>query len=597
MTTQNKSFSFINSQTSKIASHYLEGLDSPTSLGIFLALKYGDQVSACSHSIDPNKYLDPEAFGRDYLAAMLLSKFRASPPGEERLRSERAINKFWDCEQHLIGSYTTFYRLTSSPEILSDTDSRLQQVYYLAKEKIRKILGSVSCFSIDDCNFGPGSSTSVARHKAHPSQKYIARDVTTGCRFLAENFFKETAFQGLSKDFAIRESSRVCIVAKNFKSDRVIAIEPDWNIFFQKGIGVAIRKRLKATGLDLDLAASHHEKLAHQASISGDLVTIDLSSASDSISTFLVRFLLPDDWFYMLNSVRTDSIEMDGIVTPLRKFSSMGNGFTFELESLIFFALAISAKQIDNAVGSVSCFGDDIIAPKGCSDLLCSALESAGFRINTDKSFTSGYFRESCGAHYFRGRNVKPFFLRDNLTNDFTKFKTCNAIRLTAYRFYGRRYDDTPFLRAYSTCKRLIRRVFYIPAGYGDGGLICSADESRPSTYRSKKCDVRRYPNCIEGYKVRCLLPNTSKNSSEHLGMYIHKLRVTELLVRNHWVEESNRRFNHRYWRELMIPFDTAICSEEVPQIGNQYSTALKKPSFRIGYMHVPQWSDPELSY
>lgn len=596
MTTQNKSFSFLNSQTSRVAQNYLEGLDSPTSLGIYLCLRHNDHISACSHSIDPNTYLDPEVFGRDYLAAMLLSKFRESPKGEDRLRSERAIKKFWDCEDHLRTSYARFNFLTSGSNVLSNDDQRLQQVYYLAKEKIRKILGSVNCFNVDDCNFGPGSSTSVARHKAHPSQKYVARDVTSGCRFLVDNFFKDTAISIPDLRLEQRESSRVCIVAKNFKSDRVIAIEPDWNIFFQKGIGNAIRRRLRATGLDLNHAASLHEEHARKGSISGDLVTIDLSSASDSISTFLVRFLLPDDWFYMLNSIRTNSIEMDGVVTPLRKFSSMGNGFTFELESLIFFALALSAKQIDNAVGSVSCFGDDIIAPKGCSALLCSSLESAGFRINTDKSFTGGYFRESCGAHYFCGRNVKPFFLRDNLTNDFTKFKTCNAIRLTAYRFYGRRYDDTPLMRSYSTCKRLIRRVFYIPAGYGDGGLICSADESRPSTYCSKKRDVRRYPNCIEGYKVRCLLPNTFKNSCEHEGMYMYKMRSNELLARDLWIDESNRRFNHRYWRELMIPFDTAICSEEVPQTGNQFSTSLKKLSFRIGYIHVPQWSDPELS-
>jgi hypothetical protein len=85
----------------------------------------------------------------------------------------------------------------------------------------------------------------------------------------------------------------------------------------------------------------------------------------------------------------------------------MGNGATFAIETLIFAALSF-------ATGSkrFSVYGDDIIIEKEYVEDLFTLLKFFGFRINEDKSFTEGPFRESCGVDVFSGEEVTPFYLR-----------------------------------------------------------------------------------------------------------------------------------------------------------------------------------------
>ena len=86
----------------------------------------------------------------------------------------------------------------------------------------------------------------------------------------------------------------------------------------------------------------------------------------------------------------------------------MGNGFTFELETILFRTLM---KVITNY--DVRVFGDDIIIDSGSAPLALKVLEWAGFRINEKKSFCEGPFRESCGGDYFEGVAVRGHFLEE----------------------------------------------------------------------------------------------------------------------------------------------------------------------------------------
>jgi hypothetical protein len=117
-----------------------------------------------------------------------------------------------------------------------------------------------------------------------------------------------------------------------------------------------------------------------------------------------VAFLLPDDWFAFLNAVRTPGftgIFGEGLY---EKFSSMGNGSTFGLETLIFASLchAVGAKKY-------LVYGDDIVVDKSVVDGLLPLLDDAGFLVNDRKSFFSGPFRESCGGNYHAGEDITPF--------------------------------------------------------------------------------------------------------------------------------------------------------------------------------------------
>jgi hypothetical protein len=100
----------------------------------------------------------------------------------------------------------------------------------------------------------------------------------------------------------------------------------------------------------------------------------------------------------------------------LEKFSSMGNGFTFELETLIFLCLILAVDETGQKLESgrnVFTYGDDIICPTEYSEAVISALKFSGFSLNMKKSFVSGPFRESCGGDFFGGVDVRPFFLKE----------------------------------------------------------------------------------------------------------------------------------------------------------------------------------------
>lgn len=208
--------------------------------------------------------------------------------------------------------------------------------------------------------------------------------------------------------------NRVVAVPKNWKTHRTIAAEPDGNIPLQLAADSYVKDRLRRYA-NTDLSdQSRNQELARTGSIDGKLSTIDLSMASDTLAYNVVALLFPMEWFNYLDAIRVSNYELPETwggshlkTGRYAKFSSMGNGATFVLESLVF-ASACSA------VGSkaFSVYGDDIIIETELAPELIRLLAFLGFVVNQEKSFTTGFFRESCGAHWYQGRNVTPFYVR-----------------------------------------------------------------------------------------------------------------------------------------------------------------------------------------
>ena len=70
------------------------------------------------------------------------------------------------------------------------------------------------------------------------------------------------------------------------------------------------------------------------------------------------------DWFELLDRFRTGSVTYRDKIIKLNKFSSMGNSYTFELESLIFYSLAVATcSHLGIDPRDVSVYGDDVIIP------------------------------------------------------------------------------------------------------------------------------------------------------------------------------------------------------------------------------------------
>lgn len=196
----------------------------------------------------------------------------------------------------------------------------------------------------------------------------------------------------LSRIVTLVQGSRFSTVPKNNEMRRPINVEPFGNIIVQRRIGNGLRSVLKnRLNIDLDTLSQTHRRKICESSVA----TIDLKNASDSISLTLCEFLLPKAFYSVLLNARSPWIlGPDKGYYPIEKISSMGNGFTFELMTLI---LTVLARQFDN---QASVFGDDIIIDNQHAESLITLLEGVGFQVNKEKSFISSPFRESCGGNY-----------------------------------------------------------------------------------------------------------------------------------------------------------------------------------------------------
>lgn len=371
----------------------------------------------------------------------------------------------------------------------------LNTIMLMAQRKIARTLGSFSVNELLNLSYwGPGVTSSVKGSFTDAANKFQARpDVSPDFAVKAAQLMSFLpSWSALLADsdhgcwvtpvLNVISGNSITFVPKTALTHRSIAVEPHINSFFQLGIGKMIRKRLKRVGIDLD-DQSTNQKLARLGSIDGSLATIDLTSASDTISKELVRELLPEDWFAWLDMTRSKQGTLNKEKLLYEKFSSMGNGFTFDLESLIFWAVAQSVVEHRNYNPFwVNVMGDDIIVPSGCYVRVVRVLQELGFVVNKSKSFHKGLFRESCGCDCFRGADVRPVYLKKVPQTPMDWLRIANALRrLSSHwlRAFGKNGSLKP---AYDFAVSRVPKDFrlLIPDGYGDGGLIVNFDEATP---------------------------------------------------------------------------------------------------------------------
>lgn len=229
-------------------------------------------------------------------------------------------------------------------------------------------------------------------------------------------------------------------VPKKIDENRPIELGPSIAGLLQQAYDGFIRERLKERW-GCDLRNQEPNKVlarigSERGSEPNSPATIDLQSASDSISFALVGMLLPDAWFKILSPLRAKSIVMkDGTIIKLEKFSSMGNALTFSLETLIFSAVVRANLRAHGWEGSRwRVYGDDIIVPCRIYDDVCRDLGRLGFVINESKSFSRGFFRESCGGDYLLGVDVRPLYIKKPIKCVADLFKYLNMIQVFAQR-------------------------------------------------------------------------------------------------------------------------------------------------------------------
>jgi len=478
---------------------------------------------AAADSLSSQKYDDATQHFVANQFALLVKKY-PFPKGVLDLQPEdRATKTFLTAEKRmgLVNRKFAFLNHSRSRD-------RFREHAVAARRWIRTLLGSTPSYQSiwNQGDFGSGASLGVHGNATHMLAKLLSEkwSVTPGAlhhgfavlmnnhHYLEQLLPKgpdgvmlcydyEYAFEAYKRRCHVVNNNKLSFVPKTAKTHRVIAVEPLLNGLVQKGIDLEMRKRLKRAGIDLR-SQERNQLMAREGSIAdGDesFVTIDLSSASDSVSAELVRYLLPDDWFRLLDRTRSKYYSLHDLVTRYNKFCSMGNGFCFPLETLIFasacFALGCGKPGVDFMV-----YGDDIIVRKKHAPGVLQLLAHWGFKVNADKTFLEGPFRESCGSDWFGGQDVRPFTLDyalDSLENLFKFLNLSRRSERTAMFFSGVR----------GTIVRLIpdKFLFYRPLpGNADSGIDATGDEHLTSPH------CKYHPgNCSWSWKELIHVPIT----------------------------------------------------------------------------------------
>lgn len=239
-------------------------------------------------------------------------------------------------------------------------------------------------------------------------------------------------------------------VPKTVKTYRSICMEKPTGIYFQQSVR-ALLEGLMADGplrFLIDLSdQSLNREWARIGSQTGLLDTIDLSSASDSVSLSLVRGVFPARILRYLLATRSDTVvykHREGTRRfKVQKFAPMGSAVCFPTQCIIYSAIVIreylvytfgpewrnkiSTQQgLESFLRSLAkpgmyskrlmsprIYGDDIVTDSRATIAVITTLRRLGFEVNEAKSFqTSQAVRESCGIYAWLGEDVTPLLFK-----------------------------------------------------------------------------------------------------------------------------------------------------------------------------------------
>lgn len=364
------------------------------------------------------------------------------------------------------------------------------------------------------CRNSAGVSQGVSFKDTSPEAKFswpisgTRKSISLFESYLSYNRVLEDAIEELNSSdlsgqrYEEKRGSRATTVDKTVSKRRMIAIEPTLNMFFQQGLMRLMYTRMRSVGLDVARLPHRHTQLAYEGSITGQLATIDFSSASDSVSVELLRWLLPSSWFESIDRVRSPMMEVMGEHIELNMISTMGNAGTFPLESLCFWCLQVAAVmertatsryQLLSTVADRDCcstFGDDCILPTTDASRFIEITQKLGFIVNKEKSFydDEAGFRESCGGDYLHGKDVRPIYISAPTSNRLSAlapwlYTILNGLIRKYIRIFGPTkyiYEKEVFKYIFDLLRQYKLKVKLVPPYFPeDSGLRFSADLDR----------------------------------------------------------------------------------------------------------------------
>lgn len=235
--------------------------------------------------------------------------------------------------------------------------------------------------------------------------------------------------------------SRLTLVPKDYRGPRGVFISPKEAMYVQLAQAREIVSMCKCSWVG-DAWDPTSQLPSQVAALQGSQdigvdrwVTLDLKDASDRIPLRLIAELFHRSDYLCLARSRPSYLWLDKETkVRLGMFSPMGDGKTFPVLSYVcavicMSAILVKAGYVDMhkfserelrgmAQRRLRIFGDDIACRASDYVAIVAALESYNLKVNTNKSFALGPFRESCGCDAFNGHVVTPIRLRKCLDTD-----------------------------------------------------------------------------------------------------------------------------------------------------------------------------------
>jgi len=452
----------------------------------------------------------------------------------------------------------------------------LTQITRRTQRIISDLLGDISNFYSEIprlVTVTSGATASYGRRNSLPFMKMKIKDVAASdaCQPLYRTLANHFGFTNVS--FKDCNANRIETVPKSWKTDRTIACEPEGNIPFQLAFDTYVKSRLRTRGVDLS-DQTINQDLARLGSIDGSLATIDLKQASDTISLNVVHALLPHPWMQYLLAVRSHKGVGFQQEYVYEKFSSMGNGCTFALETLIFWAIA---KAVSERGDTVSVYGDDVILQTERVSAFRAAIAYFGFDVNISKSFWQGPFRESCGLDAYLGVDVTPFYIR---FKSFGKPELCHLVNGLASLCSPNGELENLLLDIVSN-----EKLPLVP--FSENSMIGVWIDIYNA--RKSKAIITKYS--ID--RVKCYI-SKDRTSSQYKSQayYLWHFRARNRLASPMY--DQSQQLIDTYSRSLTGRRNTIIVTSKVPTLYSKYKRTWVTwhPPSKVTPVHLFRWSD-----
>lgn len=468
----------------ELAEVYYMSLNCPRSLSAAILLRYGEYEQLARLKTSPIDF----ANAADYHVAALASDFLRKYPGLPLATDPEveAVKSWYQSESEC-------KRFNTRAIIGFDAETLL--LLDVASSFVAEVLGP--CPLDLTPVFGPGATVSDLASHTTVLDKVISRpSITRNAKaFLSlwegtaweKSHISDDGYKMASYDPVTVEGNTFFTVPKNALTKRACAKGPSINVAYQLALGREMRSRLKSVlALDLSTGQTRHDSLAREGSKHGTFATVDSERASDTQSYALVAILLGKSglWQDLFKSLREEKTKIGDNYIALEKFSAMGNGFTFELETLVFLSLCYSVAWAHQGRypdelsqftpwdlirgGYISVYGDDIVVPSWMAQDVVAVLSLTGFTVNLKKSYLDGVFRESCGGDYFLGENVNTFKLEIEPSTPAHWFSIHNGIKSRFCDQYPSTRASQPVLNAIKNQLPRQYRSMYGPRFLGD---------------------------------------------------------------------------------------------------------------------------------